>query len=99
MSDWLILGSVNRAPTDQHPTHHKYIVFAYFNDPARVIGLAQSIGGGIGDMGGSLDYDLPSLLALPDWKDHFRLAGCEWAIPIIESGEPVDTILNRLATA
>ncbi|MFC5740803.1 hypothetical protein [Dyella tabacisoli] len=79
----LRLSYKNQAPTETHPTHHVYGVYL-FPFSANLFDVGESIGGGHGEMGGSRRMRTDELLALPDWKRHFRLSGCDWAIPIVE---------------
>lgn len=82
----LRLSYKNQAPTDVHPTHHVYGVYLF---PFRtaLFDVGESIAGGHAEMGGSKRYTVDELLAWPEWKRNFQLAGGEWAIPIIESHE------------
>lgn len=80
----LRLSYKNQAPTPTHPTHHVYCVFLFpFSDTLFDVG--ESIGGGHGERGGSRRTRTDELLMLSDWRQHFRLAGCDWAVPIVEA--------------
>ncbi|PQP00810.1 hypothetical protein C5614_04410 [Massilia phosphatilytica] len=84
--DWevLRLGYKNQAPTPEDKHHHVYGVFLarFGRQPFK---LDESIGGGMAERGRGHDYSLHELLLAPEWKQHFVLSGCSWAIPIIES--------------
>lgn len=79
----LRLGYKNQAPTTVHSSHHVYEVSLY---PYRkqLFDVGESIGGGHCEMGGTSSYSLAELLAWPEWKITFELAGCAWAIPLVE---------------
>ncbi|WP_203828256.1 DUF2442 domain-containing protein [Actinoplanes palleronii] len=79
----------NQAPTPEHPTHHVYFVYvAPF--AARPLVIGESINGGHAEMGGSAAVDLAGLLARPGWQRHFELAGCAWAVPLVEDAGRAD---------
>jgi hypothetical protein len=48
--------------------------------------VGQSIGGGHADTGGGQDLSLTGLLKWKEWKRHFELSDCQWAIRFIEAG-------------
>ena len=81
---YIRLGFKNRAPTKSHNTHHVYgVSFApYCNKPIITI---QSIGGGIAAEEVGKDWSFDDLLKFDNWKSDFELAGCSWAITIIEN--------------
>jgi hypothetical protein len=80
----LRLSYKNQAPTETHPTHHVYGVFL-FPFSATLFDVGESIGGGHGERGGSRRMTSDELRMWPDWKRHFRLSGCDWAVPIVEA--------------
>lgn len=92
----LRLSYKNQAPTPEDKLHHVYGVYLarFSNKPFRI---GESIGGGIADRGGGRDFSLQELLLWPQWKQHFELSGCSWAVPLLESlaGEP-DRLLDLL---
>ncbi len=95
----LRLGYKNQAPTREDEHHHVYGVFvAPFSSKQFRIG--ESIGGGFADRSGGRDLTIGELLAWADWKHHFELSGCSWAIPIVEAmaAEP-DRLLDTLVDA
>lgn len=78
------LSYKNQAPTSEDPSHHVYCVFlAPFSTKA--FRIEESIGGGHAERGGGNSLSISELLAWPDWRHHFELSGCSWAVPIIES--------------
>jgi hypothetical protein len=80
----LRLSYKNQAPTSEDASHHVYGVYlAPF--AAECFSIGESIGGGHGERGGGRAYTLPELLAWPGWRRHFELAGCRWAIAVVES--------------
>ena len=84
----MTVGMRNRAPTAQHASHHVYgVVLLPFAE--QVLSLGESINGGHAEMGGSRDYTVAELLASEGWREHFRLADADWAIPFVE-GHPQD---------
>jgi len=94
----LRVGYKNQAPTPQHQSHHEYGVYlARFS--AQPFRIGESIGGGVADMGYGRDLSLEELLLWPQWKHFFELAGCAWAIPLLESlsGEP-ERLLDLLVS-
>jgi len=91
----LRLSYKNQAPTETHPTHHVYGVFL-FPFSAMLFDVGESIGGGHGETGGSRRMKTDELLKLPDWKRHFRLSGCDWAIPLVEAHCEEPTKLSDL---
>lgn len=89
----------NRAPTVEHTTHHVYYVSLKPFD-AQPFGLGESIHGGHGERGGMFSFDLPALLAWPHWREHFELAGCGWAIGLVEANrEDTQALLDALIEA
>jgi len=95
----LRLGYKNQAPTPQHRSHHVYGVYlaAFSTHPFRV---GQSIGGGQAETGGWLELSLTSLLEWTEWKRHFELSDCGWAIGLIEDRANdeqrlIDTLVNE----
>lgn len=80
----LRLSYKNQAPTTEDKNHHVYGVFLapFSKSPFRV---GESIGGGFAERGGSNDLSLSELLAWAEWRQHFKLSGCAWAITLIES--------------
>lgn len=78
------LSYKNQAPTPEDMNHHVYGVYLapLSTKPFRV---GESIGGGMADRGGGYDFSLEELLVWPDWKKHFALSGCSWAITFVES--------------
>ncbi|QTL34797.1 hypothetical protein [Pseudoalteromonas viridis] len=94
---WLRLCHRNQAPTDRHPSHHVFSVsISPFNE--KLFAISQSIGGGITDTGGGRSYTLEELLAWSNWKVHFELSGCSWAIPVIENTQDKKALINTLIT-
>jgi len=94
-SQVLRLGYKNQAPTSQHASHHVYGVWLCpFRE--RAFELGESIGGGHADMGGSCGFSLAELRVSPDWKDHFALSDCAWAVPLVETATDERTLLNTL---
>jgi hypothetical protein len=80
----LRLSYKNQAPNSEDPSHHVYGVYlARFGD--KPFHVEESIGGGMAERGGGRKFSSEELLAWPEWKEHFMLAGCAWAIPIIVS--------------
>jgi hypothetical protein len=94
----LRVGYHNRAPTAEDPAHHVYGVYLYPFDPAPFC-LGESIGGGHAERGGSRSYGLAELRAWPGWRGFFELSGCDWAIPIVQAGDDLDVLLDRLVHA
>ena len=95
---WFLLGQKNQAPTAQHATHDVYGVQIIPGD-MRCFCIEESIGGGHAEQGGASFYSLEELLAYPGWKEHFELAGCAWAIPLIEMQADDEVLLmNRLVS-
>lgn len=96
--EWLRLDYKNQAPTELHPNHHVYYVYLY---PfcAEPITLGESIGGGHAEMGGARSFDREALLSFKGWQLHFRLAGCEWAIPIVEQHAEKSAMVHALSQA
>ncbi|HEX7814018.1 hypothetical protein [Dyella sp.] len=91
----LRLSYKNQAPTTEHPSHHVYDVHVYpFS--TRLFGVGQSIGGGHAEMGGSRRVTVDQLLAMPQWEQHFVLAGGEWAIPAIRKYDGHVAALSHL---
>jgi hypothetical protein len=82
----LRVSAKNQAPTSEDKYHHVFGVYLapFSSKPFRI---GESIGGGHAERGGWHDLTLSELLARPAWKKHFQLAGCMWAISIIESME------------
>jgi hypothetical protein len=74
----------NQAPTKSHETHHVYGVYLKPYNEFRPFILGESIGGGHGEMGHDEVFSLEEMLKNKNWREHFSLSGCEWAIPIIE---------------
>ena len=91
----LRLGFKNQAPTAMHASHHEYDVHL-FPFGQRPFSVGESIGGGHAEMGGSRSFGLAQLRAWPDWKTHFELAGCAFAIPVIETGTSEQEVLDHL---
>ncbi|MFK7803942.1 MAG: hypothetical protein AB8G95_20075 [Anaerolineae bacterium] len=87
---YLGLGSKNRAPTNEHPTHHVYIVGMFPFNAKASFSIGESIHGGHGDTGGSRSYSLAQLLNKEDWRADFERADCSWAVPIIEKSAAQD---------
>jgi len=86
----------NRAPTAQDQRHHVYeVAIACFS--ARPFRIGESIGGGHAERGGSSAFSLDEMLAWPAWREHFELAGCGWAIALVDTlaGEP-ERLLDAL---
>ena len=86
----------NQAPTRQHKTHHVYGVFLHPFDYEKPISLSESIGGGIADMGYSKQTSFEELKQENDWKDFLKLSDCEWIIPIIESTNQIDNLVDKI---
>ena len=86
----------NRAPTPAHARHHVYeVAIARFS--SKPFRLAESIGGGHAEQGGSSTFSFAELLACPWWREHFELAGCGWAVPLVDmSGADPEAMLDRL---
>ncbi len=86
----------NQAPTQEDKWHHVYGVYLHpFSH--KLFSVGESIGGGHGDRGGSNSYSLTELLSWGEWKNHFNLSGCSWAIPIIESNQDKELIIRELS--
>ena len=79
----------NQAPTPDHPTHHVYFVYLvpYGRKPFLI---GESIHGGHGERGGAASLSWAELLARPGWQEHFELAGCGWAIPLLDADGSTD---------
>jgi hypothetical protein len=96
----LRLGYKNQAPTPEHRSHHVYGVYlAPFS--VRPFRVGQSIGGGHADTGGGQDLSLTGLLKWKEWKRHFELSDCQWAIRFIEAGASdqqmlIDTLVKEV---
>lgn len=91
----LRLSYKNQAPTLSHQSHHFYGVYLYpFRE--QPFEVDESVGGGHCEMGGSASYGLPELLAWPEWKRHFELSGCAWAIPLLEEASGERELLRTL---
>lgn len=90
------LSYKNRAPTSEDQFHHIYCVFlAPFS--AKAFRVEESIGGGHAERGGGYNMSIPELLAWPEWRHHFKLSGCSWAVPLIESySSQTEQLLNLL---
>jgi hypothetical protein len=88
----LRLGYKNQAPTPQHRSHHVYSVYLapFGSRPFRV---GQSIGGGHADTGEGRNLSLSGLLEWEEWKRHFDLSSCQWAIQFIEAGANAEQVL------
>ncbi len=86
----------NQAPTEKHSEHHVYGVSIRPFHTSKPFSLGESIGGGIGDIGGSHNYSLSELLALDNWKWYFEMSGCAWAVEVIEKSQPLSALLNEL---
>lgn len=84
--EYLRLCYQNLAPTPDDPRHHVYVVEIgrFSSKPFR---LGESIGGGHAERGGSRSCTLAELLDLPWWRRHFELAGCGWAVALVEALE------------
>lgn len=80
----ITVGMMNQAPTDQDNRHHVYYVSLYPLKMDKPIIIGESIGGGHTERSGCRPCSISELLDLSNWKSHFELAGCEWAIEIIE---------------
>lgn len=85
VSDCLLIGNKNHAPTSQHESHHWYYV--YIHPHARQFQLGQSIAGGHAERGGSIKMKPDELLDFEAWEEHFKLSGCEWGIPIVKNSK------------
>ena len=94
------LSYKNQAPTSENKHHHVYGVYLapYSSKPFRV---GESIGGGMADRGGGYDFSLADLQEWPEWKKHFELSGCMWAVSLIDSlpTDPVKLIELLIAEA
>jgi hypothetical protein len=80
----LRLSYKNQAPTledRQHDVYHVYL--APFSN--KLFSVGESIGGGVTENGWGRELSLQDLLSWQGWKQHFEMAGCQWAIPIVES--------------
>ncbi len=85
----------NQAPTTEDKNHHVYGVYLYpFTE--KLFAIGESIGGGHADRGGSRSFSLGELLDWQDWKRHFELSGCSWAIEIIEKNEELEYLIGML---
>jgi hypothetical protein len=97
--EYLRLCYKNQAPTPEDTRHHVYEVEIgrFSSKPFR---LAESIGGGHAERGGSRACTFAELLDLPWWRRHFELAGCGWAIAPLETlqyePERLPDVLDRL---
>jgi hypothetical protein len=80
----LLVSYKNQAPTKLHPTFHQYGVYVKPFDIIKPFSIGESIGGGHIDYGPGWELSLRELLLKEDWKVHFSLSGCAWAIEIIE---------------
>jgi hypothetical protein len=94
----LRLSYKNQAPTQEHSQHHVYGVFiAPFSSKLFCVG--DSLGGGFAGREESRELTITELLAWPEWRKHFELSGCSWAIPLIETlGTNADQLLSALVT-
>jgi hypothetical protein len=81
--EYLSLGMNNQAPTAEHASHHVfYVTLAAFSREPFVLG--ESIGGGFMDLGGSFSFSLSQLRVHAGWQEHFRRAGCDWPVGLLE---------------
>lgn len=87
----------NQAPTTKDERHHVYCVYLYpFSE--KVFAVGESIGGGHGDRGGFSLFTLNELLTWEEWKLHFELSGCSWAIEMVEMSENIDQLVRLLVS-
>ncbi|NGZ84571.1 hypothetical protein [Duganella aceris] len=87
----LRLSYKNQAPTSEDRSHHVYGVYlARFSQ--QPVHIEESIGGGMAERGGGREFSIEELLAWPEWREHFTLSGCAWAIPKVEQGA-LDTLV------
>jgi hypothetical protein len=86
----------NQAPTDQDNLHHVYYVYvAPFS--SKLFRIGESVGGGLAERGGGRNLTLEELLTWADWKHHFELSGCSWAVEVVESlAEESDQLVDAL---
>ena len=94
------LGSENHAPTARNSLSDTYFVaLAPFS--AKPFRPGQSVGVGFTESGGSNSLTLDELLASPGWREHFELAGCAWAVAVIEAlaGQPEQLMEALVARA
>jgi hypothetical protein len=95
----LQLGYRNNAPTLEDSRHHEYYCHVNPFDEQNPITIGESIGGGHAERGGQRALGLAELFNL-DWEDHFRKAGCEWAIEIIEKhNDQSDVLIDQLVAS
>lgn len=47
-------------------------------------------------MGGSNSYSVAQLVNLDDWRRHFELAGCGWAVELVETTADERELLDAL---
>lgn len=74
----------NQAPTPQHRSHHVYYVYVR-PFAAKPFLVGESINGGHAEMGGAATFAPAELRVWPGWREHFALAGCGWAVPLVEA--------------
>ena len=91
----LRLGYKNQAPTTVHASHHVYGVYL-FPFSSQPFSVGESIGGGHGELGGSASYSLSELLDWSEWKHHFELSGCAWAVALVEEARTESDLLRTL---
>lgn len=85
---YLTVGMKNQAPTAEDTRHHVYYAMLKPFDAEQPICIGESIGGGHAERGGERYCSIEELMALDDWKHHFELADCGWAVEIIEQNKP-----------
>lgn len=97
----ITIGMKNQAPTDKDSRHHVYYAtLSPFNKEKPVM-IGESIGGGHTERGGCRPCSIEELLGLPNWKSHFELADCNWAIEMIEknhkdSSKVIESIMEGI---
>jgi len=87
-NEYIAISFKNQAPTEQDKTHHVYCFYIHPFNREKPFMLAESIGGGHAERGGSTTLSLKELLQYKDWKAHLEKSGCTWAIEVIEQYQP-----------
>ena len=90
----LSIGRKNQAPTTEDQKHHVYdIAIRPYNSEMPII-VSESIGGGLGDRGGSRNIKIEEI---EEYKNHFELSNCFWACQLIkESNHDFREIMDVL---
>jgi hypothetical protein len=98
-NEYTTISFKNQAPTAEDKTHHEYH-FCIHPSSEKPFMLAESIGGGHAERGGSITLSLEELLQYKDWKEHMEKSDCTWAIEVIEQYHPdteriIDILISR----